>query len=103
MTNRRSFSRAFKLGICSRVVSGETSKAQATREHRLSPSLLDRWMAQYQAQGQEAFQRDHDQQVLDLGARVRELEGVIGRLYAENELLKEALKRGKSQPGSVLR
>ena len=52
---RRSFSREFKLGVCKSAESGEVSKSRLCREHALSPSMLDRWIEQYRAKGEEAF------------------------------------------------
>jgi transposase len=55
MTSRRSFHRDFKLALCQEIESGLKTKAQACREHSLSPSLLDRWMEQYRQRGPDAF------------------------------------------------
>ncbi|MBZ0212668.1 MAG: transposase, partial [Nitrospirae bacterium] len=52
---RRSFTREFKLDVCRRAESGESSKSRLCREHALSPSMLDRWIEQFRAKGEEAF------------------------------------------------
>jgi transposase len=85
---RRSFSREFKLDVCQKVQLGQVTKAGACREHSLSPSLLDRWMAQYEAKGSSAFAETAP---VDLARKVKELEGSLGRAHLENEFLKEAL------------
>ena len=88
----RRFEREFKLEIARRIASGEVSKAQACREHDLSPSVLDRWCAQYKAKGDEAFPRS-DSGAVDAQARIRALENSLGRAHLEIEFLKEALSK----------
>ncbi len=85
---RRTFSREFKLEVCEQVKLGKKSKSASCREHSLSPSLLDRWMVQYEEKGLSAFGPDAP---LDLERRVKELEASLGRAHLENEFLKEAL------------
>ena len=84
---RRTFTREFKLSLCGQVERGEVTKAAACREHSLSPSLLDRWMENYETKGQSAFPAG----AVDLERRVKELEASLGRAHLENEFLKEAL------------
>lgn len=85
---RRTFAREFKLDICQKVKLGQQSKSSACREHGLSPSLLDRWLAQFEAKGQGAFA---DSGPVDLDRRVKELEASLGRAHLENEFLRAAL------------
>ncbi len=95
---RRRFSREFKLDACRRVEAGESSKARLCREHALTPSLLDRWVSQYRAMGEEAFSGEAWRpSSLGPEARIRELEAALGRAHLENEFLREAL--GKLGPG----
>lgn len=85
---RRTFTREFKLELCQKVQLGQLTKSAACREHSLSPSLLDRWMSQFQAKGNAAFSESAP---LDLERKVKELEASLGRAHLENEFLKEAL------------
>ncbi len=85
---RRSFTREFKLGVCQKVKLGQCSKSAACREHSLSPSLLEKWLAQYESKGQSAFSEAGP---VDLDRRVKELEASLGRAHLENEFLREAL------------
>jgi len=39
MKQRRVHTREFKLDLCTRIEVGELTKAQASREHRIAPSL----------------------------------------------------------------
>lgn len=95
---RRSFTKEFKIDLCQRVALGQLSKTAACRECSLSPSLLDRWMAQYEAKGQGAFDNGGP---VNLERRVKELEASLGRAHMENEFLREALgKLGLPGKGS---
>lgn len=95
---RRKFPREFKLDVCRKAESGESSKSRLCREHALSPTLLDRWVAQFRAKGEEAFSGDAWRPLsLSPEARVRELEAALGRAHLEIEFLQEAL--GKLSPG----
>lgn len=85
---RRSFTREFKLDVCQKVQLGQLTKSAACREHALSPSLLDRWLSQYESKGGGAFSETAP---LDLERKVKELEASLGRAHLENEFLKEAL------------
>ena len=94
MVSRRSYNRAFKIGVCEAIVSGSVSKAQTCREHGLTPSMLDRWVDQYRRLGREAFPNSDGESQLGQERRVLELEALVGRLTLENEVLKSALKKG---------
>ncbi len=97
---RRSFTREFKLGVCQKVESGEVSKSRLCREHALSPSMLDRWIDQYRAKGEEAFTGlgwRAASQAPD--ARIRELEAALGRAHLEIEFLQEAVGKLGLRPG----
>ncbi|MBA3727075.1 MAG: transposase [Armatimonadetes bacterium] len=89
---RSTFTREFKFDLCRRVVAGEVSKSQIKRENSIGNATLDRWVEQYMALGDEAFQgeawRPHRDGPL---ARVRELEAALGRAHLEIEFLKECL------------
>lgn len=85
---RRTFSREFKLELCQKVQLGQLTKSAACREYSLSPTLLDRWMTQYEAKGRSAFCENGS---IDLDRKVKELEASLGRAHLENEFLREAL------------
>lgn len=92
--SRRSFSREFKLGLCQEIVSGYRTKAQAVREHGLSPGMLDRWVDQFKVLGPDSFPNSGKAggPALD---RTKELEALVGRLSLEIEFLRAALKKGE--------
>ena len=85
---RRSFTREFKLDVCQKVQLGLVTKSATCREHSLSPSLLDRWLGQYETKGKTTFSQIAP---VDLERKVKELEAWLGRAHLENEFLKEAL------------
>jgi transposase len=96
MVSRRSFSREFKLGLCQEIESGVCSKAQALREHGLSPGMLARWVDQFRVLGKDAFPLSGSgPRAPNAQDRTKELEALVGRLTLENEFLRAALKKGE--------
>lgn len=97
--SRRTFSREFKLSVCREVESGGVSKSQCCRTHGIGMTLLTKWLTQYQAKGDDAFDgTDWRAMTLDPVARTRELEAALGRAHLEIELLKDALAKKPSTP-----
>jgi transposase-like protein len=86
MKKYRYFSEEFKRALIAQIDSGAISKAAASREHSISPSLLDRWQ-----------QRIHEGTLQSRpSARERQLEREldrykkkVGELTIQNELLKK--------------
>lgn len=100
MMMRRSFTREFKLDVCRRAESGESSKSRLCREHALSPSMLDRWIEQFRKKGEEAFDGGSWRSAPQTPeARVRELEAALGRAHLEIEFLQEALGKSRLPSG----
>jgi transposase len=85
---RRRYSREFKIQVLRELDSGK-SLAQICREHNVSRFLVARWRREYGENPEGAFAgngkacRDADQ--------LKEMERLVGRLYAENDFLKRAL------------
>ncbi len=94
MVSTRRYNRRFKLSVCAAIVSGSASKAQTCREHGLTPSMLDRWVAQYRKLGAEAFPNSLGPGELSQDRKVRELEALVGRLTLENQILRSVLEKG---------
>jgi len=88
MKTRRIFTRNFKLSVLRELESGK-NVAQLSRENNLHPSLIARWKKEHQNDPKNAFQGNGN--TYKDSARIAELEKLIGRLYAENSLLKKAL------------
>ena len=99
--SRRSFTREFKLAICREIESGLSTQGAACRQHGLSPTGLKKWLDQYRAKGEEAFQGEAWREAgASPDARVRELEAALGRAHLEIDLLKFALEKKPSRHGN---
>ena len=90
MKARRTFTREFKLDICSRIEVGQLTQAQACREHRLSPGVVERWMSKFRDEGQHAFDASASEEV-DKDRRIRQLEEALGSAHLEIKILREAM------------
>jgi len=89
----RKHSPEFKLQTCRRALAGTESQAQICRDLDLAHSVLERWLSEYRRSGESSFgprKKSTDQELQD---RLRHLEGLCGRLAAENDILKRALRR----------
>lgn len=97
---RRTFTREFKLELCRLAESGELSKSRICREHALCPTVLDRWIDQFRAKGDEAFDGGSWRpRSAAPESRIRELEAALGRAHLEIEFLQEALGKFGSRRG----
>jgi len=80
------YTREFKLAILAQVNNG-VPVAQVVRENGLHPQLVFRWKNEYLQDPEKAFAGPgnpyKDQ------AKIAELERMVGRLYSENEFLKQ--------------
>jgi len=85
---RRKYDREFKLLIVAELEGGKPL-VQIAREHGIHPSLPCRWKDELASNPESAF-RGNGKKYKE-GARIDELERLLGQLYAENELLKKAL------------
>jgi transposase len=88
MEPRRKYTREFKLSVVNELESGKTP-AQIAREHSIHPSVAARWRRQARKYPQTAFSGNGNAYTLE--AQVAEKDRLIGKLYAENELLKKAI------------
>lgn len=93
---RRRFSREFKLGVL-RELEGGKSVAEVCREHDLTRFLVARWKREREENPGNAFAGNGN--TCKDEARTRELERLVGQLYAENDFLKRALANMKKRAG----
>lgn len=91
---RRRFSREFKLQVL-RELEGGKSVAQVCREHDLTRFLVSRWRREHDDNPGNAFAGKG--KACREEARTRELERLVGQLYAENDFLKRALANMKQR------
>ncbi len=91
---RRRFSREFKLQVL-RELDGGKSVAQLCREYDLTRFLISKWRREYEENPDQAFAGNG--KTCKDEARARELERLVGQLYAENDFLKRALANLKKR------
>jgi transposase len=84
---RRKFSSDFKRQVVESIVSGSATQAELSREHRISPVILNRWKKDYK--DGKFFENVTSQDMARLELRIRDLERLVGRLTLENEMLKK--------------
>lgn len=96
----RTFTREFKLEVVQQIATGEKRVAQVCREHNLAESLVNRWRKDVRERGEAAFTAAPATETEQYQQRIAELERFCGRLALENEILKKALHRSKSNGGT---
>jgi transposase-like protein len=105
-SNKRVFTREFKLTVARPLVSGEKRISQACREHSLCESVVRRWKLHYERNGENAWSPEaatakspaivsahSSQEQAALTSRIQELEAALGRAHLEIEFLKLALEK----------
>jgi transposase len=90
---RRRFTPEFKRSIVEQLLSETAGPAELCRRYNVSSGLLFTWKKQY-AQGK--LDSDPSREV-ELQARLRDLEQMLGKLTLENEFLKKALRNSLKQ------
>ena|SRR6266850_1936695 len=99
---RRVFSPEFKRETVQRVLSGEKTIAELTRELDISPTVIRNWKRRYETGAATAVRADEDvvpaSALRDAQARIRELERALGRKTMENEILRAAAEVVKKSP-----
>ena len=84
---RKSYSNDFKKQIVESILSGASTQAELSREHRISPVMINRWKKDYKAG--KFFENVTSTDMAKLELRIRDLERLVGRLTLENEILKK--------------
>jgi len=86
--DRKKFTRDYKLLVLSELDSGKTT-AEVSRVHEVHPNVISRWRREYRNNPKDAFAGKGNTYKME--AKLAEKDRLIGRLYAENELLKKAI------------
>lgn len=86
---RRKHSKEFKLSLLRELEAGQ-SITELSREYDIHPTVISRWRSEYEKDPVHAFGGQGN--VCKENARIARLERLVGRLYAENELLKKVLQ-----------
>jgi transposase len=96
--SRAVYSRDLKITTM-RALDAGSSAGELARKYQLSPKLLERWRAEWRAQGEAAFpgigRRVDHLPAVDDARRIAELERKIGQLTMENDFLKKTLQHFK--------
>ncbi len=91
---KRLFTPEFKREQIGRVLRGEVTMAELSRELEVSPSLVRRWKHLMEEGGQTAVAAGGDVvpafKLREAEQRIRELERALGRKTMENEILRTA-------------
>jgi transposase len=99
---RRLFTPEFKKQQIERVVRGELTLAELTRELDVSPSVTRRWKRLLEQGGTTAVGANEDvvpaRQLREAEAKIRELERMLGRKTMEVEILQAAQEEVKKRP-----
>lgn len=85
---RRKFNKEFKQEIVQAIING-ANVARLSREHEIHQVVLHRWKKAYQ---QGKLNGNGINIPMDPEIRIKELEGIVGRLMGDNELLKKAVQ-----------
>ena len=87
MVKRRKYDRQFKLDLCKMVLEDDISINSIAREYDLSITMLQRWMREFRAYGENAFPGRGIKMSPD--GRIKELEKEVQELKMEIEILKK--------------
>ncbi len=99
---RRLFTPEFKKQQIDRVLRGELTVAELTRELDVSPSVVHKWKRLFE-QGSTAAMRANEDVVparllKEAEVKIRELERALGRKTMEVEILQAAQEEVKKRP-----
>ncbi len=93
---RRIFSAAFKRETVERILSGEKTLAELSRESDIGPTVLRNWKRRYESGVATAVRADEDvvpaSALREAQARIRDLERALGRKTMEVEVAGELLR-----------
>jgi transposase len=99
---RRIFTAEFKRQQVERVVRGEVTLAELSRELGISRNLLARWKSLITAGAETAVAANEDvvpaSELRAAQARIRELERLIGKQAVDLEILRAARDEVKKRP-----
>ena len=103
VNGKRLFTAEFKREQAERVLRGEVSVAELSRELEVSPSLVRRWKHLMEEGGQAAVTAGGEvvpaYKLKEAEQRIRELERALGKKTMENEILRAAQEEIKKRPG----
>src|SRR5713226_5214400 len=102
---RRVFGAEFKRTTVQRILTGEKTVAELSRELDIGPSVIRNWARRSEAGATTAVAANEDvvpaSQLREAYARIRELERLVGKKQMEIEILEAAREIVKKVPGCV--
>ena len=100
---RRVFGAEFKRTTVQRILTGEKTVAELSRELDIGPSVIRNWARRSEAGTTTAVAANEDvvpaSQLREAYARIRELERLVGKKQMEIEILEAAREVVKKVPG----
>ena len=88
MSNRKKYSKEFKLDAVSLVLDQSYSRAEAARSLGLNSNMLGRWVSEHQTDGGQSFRGNG--KLTPEQEEVRKLRSQVKNLEMEKEILKKA-------------
>ena len=88
MGKHRRFSPEFKTQIVLQFLSGESTRAELCREHKISSQQLGNWKKQFLDNASNVFENNHQHDEDE--ERIAELERMVGKLTMQLEIAKKA-------------
>ena len=96
MAERRKFTKEFKLELVKSILDGDMSISQAAQELDIRRSQLQRWVAAYKADKQEAFPgAGHQKPLEEENARLKR---ELAQAKMERDILKKAIAIFSDEP-----
>ena len=96
MAERRKFTKEFKLEVVKSILEGDMSISQAAQELDIRRSQLQRWVASYKADNQDAFPGSGHQKPED--EEITRLKRELQRVQMERDILKKAIAIFSDEP-----
>jgi transposase len=99
---RRVFTAEFKRETVQRILNGEKTLAELSRELDILPTVIRNWKRRYESGAATAVRADEDvvpaSALREAQSKIRELERALGRKTMENEILRAAAEVVKKSP-----
>ncbi len=96
------FSPEFKRETVQRILNGEKTIAELSREFDVSPTVIRHWKRRYESGAATAVKANEEvvpaSELQAALAKIRELERALGRKTMENEILRAAQEVVKKSP-----
>ncbi len=81
-----------RAALVLRVLKGETSVAEAARQHGLRVAEVENWQDQYLRAAENGLRRRPKDEEALKDEQIKKLQQKIGELVVENDVLREAIK-----------